>query len=178
MRLLFQDWHQLGRELLILSSEWPNIFGSCTHTSCSDLPLLLQPFSFQNIILFSLHSKLPSDVFPYNCRTGRIYLSVIKTPPYHCPHSWKLLSVLLVRQEVLCLHISTSVASIQPLSPVDYLWVGPSGSSVPLRLPQTNHRSPFHWMLLTSMGWVLNYLWLFLANSVWNNIEQGNQGYI
>lgn len=127
---------------------------------------------------FSLHSKLPSDVFPYNCWTGRIYLSVIKTRPYHCPHSWKLLSVLLARQEVLCLHISTSVASIQPLSPVDYLWVGPSGSSVPLRLPQTNHRLPFHWMLLTTKGWVLNYLWLFLASSVWNNIEQGNQGYI
>lgn len=62
--------------------------------------------------------------------------------------------------------------------PVDYLWVGPSGSSVPLRLPQTNHRPPFHWMLLTTKGWVLNYLWFFLANSVGNNSEQGNQGYI
>lgn len=82
-------------------------------------PPLLQPFSFQNIILFFLHSKLPSDVVLSNCRTGRIYLSAIKTPPYHCPHSWMLLSVLSARQEVLCLHISTSVASIQPLS----LWI-------------------------------------------------------
>lgn len=116
VRLLFQDWHQLGRELLILSSEWPNIFGFCTHTSCSDLPLSSSPSHFGTLFCFLYTQNFPLMSSPI---TGRIYLSVIKTPPYHCPHSWKLLSVLLARQEVLCLHISTSVASIQPLSPVD-----------------------------------------------------------
>jgi len=131
-----------GRELLILSREWPKMFGPSNQTCCYSLP------------------SPPTPIDKYRKKAQN---KTKKNPTtYLRPRSYRmrmrLAEITAARQELLCLHRSSSATSIPMSSPADYLWVRPSDPCVPPVFFQTHHRLLFHWMLLRTKGQALNYL--------------------
>lgn len=112
--------------------------------------LLLLTFSILNT-LFSQHHKLP----PIYSAPTLEYAKFRSFCERNCT-KWLLTFILdkdrsttmEARQELLCLHGSTSAASIHLMSPAANLWKRPNGLSVPFVFPQTNHSHLFHWHYL------------------------------
>lgn len=103
------------------------------------------------------HSSFPTPPHPLNTE-HLVFLLLIyayKKLHYMIPHihtGWECFHYALAettesRQKLLCLQSSTSAALIHLRSPVDYLWVSPSGPSAPLVFPQIKDSHLLHWMI-------------------------------